>query len=241
MSACIVKPHRAGLFSNINKVITCLRMYDHVHVDWSEGSLYGDCWSDLFEPTSFPEEPADIITDYPFYDLTAACAGILYQNESWGWRNTLHPLWEKLGVRKDLIDRALKMTLTVPLEATGVIIRNDGHAGEQLSGRSQTLNEYAKAIEAVGNRHIFTMSGDLESLKWLNERFLVWHPADTKRTKTRSDPDRHLAEPQTPEDAKQVMIELLAIANCRTLIHPISNMATAALYINPNLKSIYLK
>lgn len=85
--SCIVRAHGAGLFSNVNKVLTCLRIYDHVHVDWSKagpndpafkygGSFYGDCWDTLFsfnDPP--PKEPYDTIHQYPFYEITDACAG----------------------------------------------------------------------------------------------------------------------------------------------------------------------
>src|SRR6476660_2501946 len=94
---CIVTAHGAGLFSNINKVLVCLRLYDTVFVDWSKagendpsfkfgGSFYGDCWHDLFfDSTTRPAQGQyDVVHQYPFYDITGACAGILYQNPEWG-------------------------------------------------------------------------------------------------------------------------------------------------------------
>lgn len=210
-------------------------MYDSVHVDWSEGSLYGDCWSELFEPTIPPEGPHDVVTEFPFYDLTAACAGILYQNEGWGWRERFNPLWEKLGCKIE----PLKIEAD---NLIGVLVRCDHHAGEQLSKRSQSLEEYAEAIWSISSKpNVFLVSGDKESLQWFHDKFLTWFPWDTKRTEKRSDPDRHLSEPQTVEDAKQVMKEVLTLAQCKYLVCPVSNMSTAALYMNPKLKSVFLQ
>lgn len=244
---CIVRAHGAGLFSNINKVLVCMRIYDHVHVDWSTagpndpafkygGSFYGDCWNDLFEPTAPPEPPFDTIHEYPFYEITGGCAGVLYQNEQWGWRQRYHEAWNKLKCKVD--------PFPVSHNTIGVLIRSDALAGEQLSGRSQTLEEYAAAIDKVKDdqAYLFVVSSDRESISWLGRRYLPIRTSENiKRNAKRSDPEQHLHIPQTKEDAIQVMKEVLTLASCQSLIHPVSNMATAALYINPALKSIYLK
>ncbi len=246
-SSCIVKAHGAGMFSNINKVVTCLRFYDHVHVDWSKagendpafkygGSFYGDCWNDLFEPTTPPEPPYDEVSEYPTYEITDACAGVLYQREQWGWRQRYHDAWNKLTCK-------IK-PLPVRPHTIGVMIRSEVHGGEQLSGRMQPLEEIAEAMQkaATSASTFFVVSSDEESIQWMINRFgRIRYTPGVKRTAKRTDPEQHVNVPQTKEDAIQVVQEVLTLADCETLIHPVSNMATAALFINLNLKSIYLK
>ncbi len=247
---CIVTAHGAGLFSNINKVVVCLRLYDQIWVDWSKagpndpafkfgGSFYGDCWDDLFyDPTPEPSEPYDTIHQYPFYDITGACAGVLYQNPEWGWREAYHKAWARLT--------CVVEPIPVGPDTIGVLIRSDGIAGEQLFGRNQTLPEYADAIDrelTQSNSPLFVVSSDLASIQWLVNQFpgKVYYSTGIKRNAKRSDPEQHINVIQTAQDAKDVMREVLALARCKTLISGISNMATAVLYINPNVKHIYLK
>ena len=247
--SCIVRAHGAGLFSNINKILVCHRLYDTVFVDWSKagendpafrfgGSFYGDCWHDLFyDDTIKPQEPCDVIMSYPFYDITGACAGIMYQNPEWGWREAYHKAWARL--------RCVVEPIPVGPGTIGILIRSDALGGEQLYGKSQTLEDYhaaiVKAKEASLGAGLFVVSSDKESIDWLYNRHQIFYSYGIKRNTSRSDPEQHLTVPQTKFDAIDVMREVLALARCETLIHPISNMATAALIINPNLKSIYLK
>ncbi len=246
---CIVRAHGAGLFSNINKAVVCLRLYEQVFVDWSRaaendpafkygGSFYGDCWHDLFyDPTPPPGAPFDIVSQYPFYDITGACVGVLYQNPEWNWRETYHKAWKRLTCVVDPIP--------VGPDTIGVLIRSDGIAGEQIYGKNQSLEQYEAAIKQEMDvmSAIFVVSSDLESVKWLEGRFpgKVFYSTGIKRNQKRSDPEQHINVIQTAQDAKDVMREVLALARCKTLISGISNMATAVLYINPEVKHIYLK
>lgn len=246
--ACKVTAHGAGLFSNINKILVCLRLYEQVYVDWSKagpndpafkygGSFYGDCWHDLFyDATSPPSEPYDTVHQYPFYDITGACAGIMYQNPEWNWRETYHKAWARLT--------CVVEPIPVGPNTIGVMIRSDALGGEQLYGKSQPLEQYADAIAKVhkAGTSLFVVSSDNESISWLLQRYPgLYFSSGIKRSAHRSDPEQHLHVPQTKMDAIDVMREVLTLARCDSLIHPISNMATAALIINPQLKSIYLK
>jgi hypothetical protein len=214
-----------------------------VHVDWSVvdhndaaykygGSFYGDCWNVLFEPTIAPDPPFDSIWEYPFYEITAGCAGVLYQNEQWNWRQRYNNEWKKLTCKVQ--------GLPVEPNTVGVLIRSEALGGEQLSGRSPTLEQYAASIDK--NANLFVVSSDQESLSWFcNQYPNTKFTEGIKRNAKRSDREQHIHIPQTKEDAVQVMQEVLTLANCQTLVHPVSNMATAALYMNLNLKSIFVK
>ncbi len=245
---CIVRAHGAGLTSNLNKVITCLRFYETTFVDWSKagendpafkygGSFYGDAWHSLFyDPTIRPSEPFDYVYEFPTYEITGGCAGILYLNEQWNWRPKYHAAWKRLS--------CVVEGIPVGSGTVGVLIRSQAIAGEQLSDRNATLEEYAAAIDKEkGEDGIFVVSSDLESIRWLELRYpgKVWFSSGIKRNEHRSDPEQHITRPQNEKDAIDVMREVLALSRCRSLVHQISNMATLALIINPNLRSIYLR
>ncbi len=78
-----------------------------------------------------------------------------------------------------------------------------------------------------------------ETVEWMKARFPVTYFEDTPRMKDRNS-DRHLNVPQTFKDARRVLVEVMVLSAGRALVHPVSNMATAALYINPEIQSVYL-
>lgn len=246
MKACIVKPHRGGLFSLINNVITCMGLYDHVHVDWSEGCMYGghcdgNIWNHLFEPTDPVTGIHKVIYDYPNQLLTYRNPAKLYPYSQ--WRHFYHELWrKKIHVRDPILNAVDNFIGFRKLgDYISVLVRAHSHAGEQPTEKSQSLDAYAAAIEAAGSpaKPVFLMAGDHETVEWFKARFPVVYFEDTPRSDTRDD-DRHLLVSQTVWDAKRVLTEALVASQGETLIHPVSNISTACLYINPNLRSVYL-
>ncbi len=245
-AACIVKAHRAGLGSLLNAVITCMELYNPVAVDW-RGTLYSDedIWPMLFQPTPPLEGPYDIITGYPSQWLTYKAAGYLYQMEDVAWREKCHRLWQRIKPlpRVTAFVNWFVEEHFAKRPVVAVLVRAHPSAGEQLTNRIQTLDEYATAIEAElrgsDRRQVYIASSDEQSLSWFRDRFNVRHHPGTRRAETR-DVDRHLAVKQNEIDALNVLQEVLIMARTDVLIHPVSNLATACLYINPSLRSVYL-
>lgn len=239
-----VQCHNAGLFSLINKVALCHTLYDHVHVDMSkgEGLIYGpeNWWPELFAPTTLPQGEFDVVNAYPSTWMTGREAGHMYEGGN-AWRDKFHGAWLRMGVNPEIALEAAQFVARLPQDVVSILVRANCHRGEQLSDRNQTLEEYAAAYQTIKKPDsiLHVMTGDEETLAWFRERFDVSFLSTTKRTATR-DTD-HIAMPQTVEDAKQVLLEVLILSMSRALIHPVSNMATAALYINPGLESIYLR
>lgn len=241
--ACIVKGHDgAGFFSLFNKVVQCHTIYQHVHVDWSEGSLYGNCWNELFWPTTPPTGEHDVITFYPDNRITGIHAHQLYKFDDWRFRYNFFS--RQISIQQLIYDRVHEYCVNhlYNRDPIGVLIRANTHAGEQTSFQSQSLESYEKEINKILKTEstIHVMAQDQSSIEWFRARFpVVSFYVLPKRMPTR-DTDRHLTEPQTAEDARNVFIEMLILARCRALIHPVSNIATAALYYNPVMESIYL-
>lgn len=245
MKSCVIHAHHAGLFSLLNNVITCMDLYDHVHVDWGENCIYwnegdGNVWNSLFGPTQAPPGHFEVLDGYPDQWMTYKGPHGLYGLHD--WRVYAHEHWQKITVRPEIMQKVQEYLGYLPTrEFISVLVRSTPHAGEQFSGKSQSLDDYAKAIEEnlPPKSFVFMMCPDYQTAAWFRQRFpVIWHQ-NTKRASNR-DIDRHLVENQTIEDAKQVLIETLILSQATTLIHPISNIATAALYMNPNLRSVYL-
>lgn len=250
MKSCIVKPHKAGLFSLINKAITCAEIYDHVHVDWTGDTLYsrpqdGNLWDHLFEPTTPPEGEATIITDYPHPLYTFKHVADLYEGGH-QWRQRLNACWSRFKVRDDVLAMAAKVIDQFQgKNVVSVLVRANCHGREQVDEKNQALEDYKSAIEWGPSRYakhtvVHTVCGDMESLRWFQERFTVIYDEETVRSESR-DVDRHQAVEQFVEDAKRALAEVIAMSRADFLVHPVSNMATAALYMNPDLRSVYLK
>lgn len=239
--ACVVVAHHAGLFSLINKVITCTELYEHVHVDFSNGTLYskeGDnLWNHLFKPTE--NKGGDVIEAYPHQDYTYKNVAAYYRSDG-GWRFRLNELWQRFAPLPVISDAVAAVVADYHIaDCLAVQVRSLPHAGEQLSGESQTLERYAQAIRGEGSGFIYAVCSDHYTIGWLSGQFDVLRDPLTRRS-----PDRtvnfHEVTPQTVEDAIQCLKEVMVMSHAKALIHPISNMATAALYMNPTLKSIYL-
>jgi len=256
--ACTIKAHQGGLFSLVNNVLTCMERYEHVHVDWSN-SLYGaeDLYPKLFgrtNPESFYRPcpgypmvpiPRDTILDYPDKWLTYTNPHKLYTGYQ-SWRNRMHPYWWRMGVLPHFTEFAESFArVNFGAFNIGVLIRANTHAGEQINGISQTLHDYMGWMDALEKRHphakFYVMCQDEDSIDRLHQCYgnIITHPG-VKRSATR-DIDRHLHEPQTHEDAFVCLEEMLILSKCDVLIHPISNIATAALIANPALRSVYLE
>lgn len=242
--SCQVQCHNAGLFSLINKVVLCHTLYDYVHVDMSkgEGFIYGkeNWWPQLFFPTTPPQGEFDVIDVYPLTWMTGREAGHMYESGQ-AWRDKLHAAWLKIYVNEEISMKAIRFVDRTPHDIVSILVRANCHRGEQLTDRNQALEEYAAAYRMVqkSNSILHVMAGDEETIQWFKDRFEISYVQTTKRTATR-DTD-HIAMPQTVEDAKQVLLEVLILAMSRVLIHPVSNMATAALSINLGLQSVYLR
>lgn len=239
----IIKAHRGGFFSLLGNVLTCLEIYDNIKVDWSTSAYeipaeFADrnLWNYFFLNFNEPLDGSfDVWENYPHQKLTYKNVAQLYQgSQSWRWM--YHGLWKRIELRYDFRNLQ-KDAAHIYQEMTGIIIRSHPHAGEQISDKSQPLDEYAREIEKANTEKVFVMSGDEESLAWFRERFnCISHPV--KRMASRN--DDHFSHPVTLKDAIEVFGEALALSACRTIIHPVSNISTFALIANPRAKSVFL-
>lgn len=247
--ACIVLSHNAGLFSLVNKVVMCMSLYERVQVDFTKGDPHPyqpnteNLWDKLFKPTDPIGGPCDQVLYYPSMWLTGPDAAKCYAGDQ-GWRHDLNFYWNKLEILpaiQERIDRFAKEHIG-GRPYVSALIRSDYHSREQANLKSQPLEWYEATIrgELQAGELVYVSAGDHKTIQWFQQRFdnLVVFP-DTRRL-----PDRELDllihSPNTAEDAINCLIEVVIMSQGRALIHPVSNMSTAALYMNPKLKGVFL-
>lgn len=246
-TACECQCHDAGLWSLINKVMVCFSIYERVHVDFSKGirCLYcteGNLWNHLFRETTRPAGEVDEILYYPDTTITGREVAALYGTTE--WRQKYHEQWQKALVRPEHIISASGFVLRhwQGRDVVSVLVRATGHAAEQASDKSQPLEAYADAFERIRKPDsiLHVMACDQQTVEWFRERYehVTFYP-HTRRTASR-DFDCNMNGQQTVEDARHCLIEVLILARSRALIHPVSNMSTGALYINPQMEAIFL-
>lgn len=243
----IVACHDAGLFSLINKVMVCLDRYERVHVDFSRGlrCLYAPEGVNLWEHLFLPTEPCDgeEIIEYPDDSMTSIQASSLYAQVPWKWKYNAH--WQRVTVRPEILAEAEAFIAQnwPGKDVISMLVRANTHAYEQIENRSQTLEEYWAAFEKIAQPEttLHVMACDEETIHWFKEKLprVTAYPF-TRRAANR-DLDCHLQDQQTISDARMALVEVLILSRARYLIHPTSNMATAALYMNPHLQSVYLR
>lgn len=259
--SCIIRPHRAGLWSLINNVATCGELYERVRVLWESGDpnlIYSanagnaNLWEFLFEANpsleGIPNEDTDCIYDYPDQHLTYKNVARHYANPDDPWRKVYRGHFLSWRVRPAWLHQATRFVNGIDAPLVAVQVRADTHAGEQTSGRSQSLDDYADVLH-VAIRHtkeetgltpkVMVVASDWETVGYFQKHFGARYFNGPRRGKTRQT-DFHLNEPQTYKDAADCLCEVLAMSCAHALVHPVSNMATGALYINPSLQSFYI-
>ena len=246
-SSCVVMAHKAGLFSLINKVVTAAELYDNVHVDFSNGTLYSDVgvnlWDYLFEPTI--NRGGVVLEEYPHYKYTYVHPASLYVDGNDNWRSRLNAVFSRFKIQDTIYD-AVASSDYPQGPVVAVQVRSGNHKGEQPSGKHALLEDYFRLINGVlvdsPETQIYLATSDNETVATFTAEYgdKLWYDVKTRRGRTRST-DFHEEAQQYIEDAARCLREVILMSKATTLIHPVSNMATAALYMNPNSKSVFIQ
>jgi hypothetical protein len=251
--SCIIRCHPwGGLFSQINKVITCALAYEQFHVDWSTGGMYGfpedgNVWNHLFSPTSAPDEECDVIVNYPHYRFTGRDAGYLYLRPE-PWRAELHKVWKRLRVRPEIYSEAEAFAEQHfrGRYVVAALVRSTALDVEQLVGKCPTWEEYAWALrrQLQGREDgvVFLATCSADTVEWFAREFgdrLIVQP-DVPRSATH-DVELHTAAQQSVDSARRCLVDVLLLSMCDHFIHPVSNMATGVWYIHPPLPNTFIQ
>ena len=235
----------AGLFSHINLIITHLEFHDarDIHVDWTEGLPYsqpsrGNLFEHLFVQFSARRPGDEMCRGWPHYDYTYRNAWKLYKADD-RWRWDLNSRWRNFQVRPEILEEVESFRSSWPDQVIGLHVRNLNISSECPGSLCPTLEDYRRSLEG-SDAPVFLATDNMEAVEFFREvvgERLISRAIHRARDMSS---EYHLAVEQTIEDARNCLVDALLLASCQLLIHSVSNIATAVLYMNPSLRHVPL-
>ena len=249
-----VKFHEGGFFSNFNKVVTFLsQTKDTVtEITWDlKGQPYGafayncgEVFSKIFDKY-IKLEGQKVIELETYTDMKYTSKNIheSYISEDQSWRvslnNTLqYFLPNKLLKQKQQnIDKQFENKRII-----SILKRNELLRCEQINNSLPTLDDYFSEIDKIidVNTYLYLCVDNINDLNEFIKRYkkCIYNPK-MRRTSFNTDTEPHFT-PGNEQDILYTYLDVYSMSRSEYIIHPLSNMATAALYHNPKIKSIYI-
>jgi len=249
--------HEGGFFSNFNKVITCLAYSENISkISWNLiGQPFGafayncgEVFSNLFELYDEQKliDSHHVETEFKYLEYTGKDTHQLYISDN-TWRSDLNKVYKKyiiptklLQKSIDVVDEHFAKNANIKV---GILKRNQLLKCEQTNNTMPSMESYINNIHQIPGNKTCVLSidnnTDIELFKSIRDMKFIYSTGIRRTTKD-TDMEPHFL-PGTIQDALYYFMDVYMLSKCDFLIHPVSNMATAALYMNPNLKSIYLQ
>lgn len=231
-------------------VIWCTQQADE---DFYFGrSGVGNAWLHFFEPLSFPEFPSTHldVAGFPISrsgHLGGKSAYVTYKFNR-RWRSRYHELYQKfVTLRPFLSERADSIFRTRMSDrfCVGVHYRNPRHSHEcpwQIPS-PEIFIARAKQLLPAGRPAAVVLASDYEpAVEAFRAAFgdaLIIQPEVVRAASSSQDQMHHLHANWSLTLGEQVLVDCLLLSKCDVLLHVVSNVATAAAYINPKLKLVY--
>jgi hypothetical protein len=249
--------HEGGFFSNFNKVTTFIKNTQHniVKINWNlQGQKYGafayncgEVFGKLFQPFN-TNDPIDIYYNLETYsDMSYTGKNVHDKYYTTEWRYTFNDTLkyfiatEYLQTHLNIVNSNWHDKLQNK-QVIGVLKRNELLKSEQKNNSLPTLDKYFEEIDKIltDDTYIYLAVDNVHDLNAFIYRYknCIFNP-HSRRTQYNTDCEPHFT-PGTENDALNTYLEVYLLSKCNYFIHPLSNMATAALYFNYNLKSIYI-
>lgn len=216
----------------------------------------GNIWEHFFDQLSFPPHSCIIrkrTDSYRDYSITDRNVYSLYTSGP-GWRQQYHAAFsEYIHIKPHILQKVgqIYSEYLAGRYCIGVHIRNEAHKREQPDGQMPPLEHYMAEI-----RHIISskkaeikifLATDVE------EYVIRFKDVFGEKVFTQTEIGRLEKSPGNPEEqviytfdpdlkfAEEVLNDCLLLSKCDVLIHRVSNIATAAGYINPSMSMIYCR
>lgn len=250
MNSCIITPNPgSGLLSLFNIVVTCLSKYDKVEVNWiTHETLYSkDKISNLWNAIAYPINEVnkeDNITHVEV-DLTYTYvnAGYHYLRDD-GWRDTLHNAFKRITLKEKLYEliseECDKAQLT---DAISIIHRSSNSiAAEQITKQNPSIESIVRSTNRISHKSpIFLVCDTVKNYNIFKEEFGSRLVSFKSIDRSETYGENHYENNYGIQHVQLMMSQTIALSKCKHLIHAISNIATAALYINPEMTHTFLQ
>lgn len=253
----IAYQHEGGFFSNFNKITTFLDdCYDNIaKITWKlEGQPYGafayscgEVYNKLFKEYE-TGKPIDNIVNleiYPHQKFTGHNVHQCYISNDKTWRYSLNKTLQYIKPVDELqsiINKIDNNTIFKDKKVIGILKRNELLKCEQNNSKMPTLDDYYREIDNIfdNDTYLYLAVDNIHDLNSFIAKYKrCIYNIKMRRTQFNSDTEPHFL-PGTISDAQYTYAEVYCLSKCDYFIHPLSNMSTAALYFNPELKSIYI-
>lgn len=253
----IVKQHEGGFFSNFNKVISFLEKNNNVEkITWDlKGQAFGafafncgEVFSHLFSPYNTQREcnQEEVLKEYVDQRHTGRNVHNCYTG-SQDWRYSLNCVYNKYITPTEFLRNKIKQVDELfeqiqDKQKIGILKRNDLLKCEQQQNKMPELSLYENEINKIytKNSALILSVDNTSDLNFFKNKYkpTIFSPI-IRRTNVATDMEPHFT-PGTHIDAATIFLDVYMLSKCNYFIHPVSNMATAALYFNPELKSKYI-
>ncbi len=228
-----------------------MELYSTVCVDYApHESLYKsaerDLWSTLFYPCEVPidfAEPFDVVVKYPHWRYTHRNAGHRYTFQD-GWRERLHSYYRTLKVRDEILKLSESVIPDHVSSCVGILYRGErALAMEQRTGVHPSPEHMCAELDRIGlEGPVFVSADSLEAQERfrsiLGKQMQAW--PDVERS-VRIGQSPHFRAALGSDHIRKMFALALVLSRTRHLIHAVSNIATAVLYINPALPHTFVE
>ena len=255
-----INGHWCGLFCNLNRLIYFLVIHpDTRKIDYNvlagtntnHKPFIGEgveIFSKLFEPYDEGLEIDNVV------DATDHTGMLITHKEAFNFYNEHRYKLEPYGsaYKKYIrllphiqlkLDNLIKTMRGDYDQVIGIFVRSNALASEQPNGQMPTREEYLEAVRNIDTQNKKT----IYYLRIDNEDDLAFYKASlspTYETTIQRSPNNNgdaphiTSEFKSLEELEDTYLEIALLSNCEYLIHCVSNMATASLYMNMNQISI---
>jgi hypothetical protein len=251
MRTRIVHAHNgSGLMSLFNNVVSCLEICDKVEVQWDpKKTPYVDAnvdnlWDAIAEPIDIctKKDSAEIFTGY-VKTYTGANAGLVYIRND-GWRERLNTCYNRVII-KECIFRIIDSEIGDKRLSDCVAIlhrSSDSIATEQITKQNPSVESMIQAANYVDNKaRVFVACDSVKSLLQFRKAFGSRLIAFTALGHSRIGGEIHHENKLGIEHVRAVLAQTIALSRCNYLIHGVSNIATSALYMSPNMQHTFVQ
>jgi hypothetical protein len=258
----VVKSFGAGFFANFNNLIQFLvDMPNITKITYDVKSLSSgsmayikedeELYSKIFEPydegKSITKTITSIREDYNDIYLGGRNSYNYYGDKRIKLQPAHNAFIKYIKVKENIQEKINEKLLQLKENSEqiiGIFVRSNALAVEQPNGKMPTREDYDKVLRKIDltkKTKYFLRIDNEEDLNYYKNKYKPNYYTDISRSINNKGNALHLNNLQSLEDLEKTYIEVALLSNCHILLHCSSNMATAALYMNMNLKSIFIQ
>jgi hypothetical protein len=251
-----------GFFSNFNKLLTYLvdhptiTKIDYQMKSFGQGSPFTfikegeELFSKLFEPYDENKEITETLEKENYDNTRITGPGAAnYYNENRTQLQPFHDAYKKYIKIKPEIQKKIDEKINMlkegsPEQLFGIFIRSDALANEQPTGKMPTREDYKRVLDSIDKTKktkYFLCIDNNDDLEYYKEHYKPNYYTNIRRSTNNTNGEPHRNTMGTLEELENSFIEVVLLSQCNILLHCLSNMVTASLYMNINQESKFVQ